>query len=470
MDPTAEDIARHGMTTSLAGIFAWAGVVGNLAAAVTAKFGLAADLATVHPRVLAVVATEMVQAEIANLEVSGQPATLVQKGAVLLAHRAASVALSGGAGAPPPAAAASLGALDTAAPRKIKASSVLDPTDESEIKALNADEVAAFYRNYEEVKGGEPMEEAEPTPEQISAMNARVVGLGLEPYGDFSVLTPYGRRMQKVLRHWSWLPNADRSDRAVEVPGPDSYMIWEACWRVYATIMLMLRWPVPAGSPAGTKSELVSTPAALEVYFEAFKQLCYDNPECWHLCCKAEDRCRAEHFPRLKRQLMKTNPATTWSDVFIAAARDDGYWDREVRRPALAFVARGSRGSPPEARKDDDLTGLKAKVTSTPAPAAEGASPSKRKRQRQKEELNELRAKAAKNDASGGSSKSPRGGASARKDNKGRFVTTKDGLAVCFKFNSDTGCPDPCPNGRSHSCQTCLGEHSSAQCPKQNRH
>ena len=248
MDPTAEDIAHHGMTTSLAGIFAWAGVVGNLAAAVTAKFGLAADLATVHPRVLAAVATEMVQAEIANLEVSGQPATLVQKGAVLLAHRAASVALSGGAGAPPPAAAASLGALDTAAPRKIKASSVLDPTDESEIKALNADEVAAFYRNYEEVKGGEPLEEAEPTPEQISAMNARVVGLGLEPYGDFSVLTPYGRRMQKVLRHRSWLPNADGSYRAVEVPGPDSYKIWEACWRVYATIMLMLRWAVPAGS------------------------------------------------------------------------------------------------------------------------------------------------------------------------------------------------------------------------------
>ena len=31
----------------------------------------------------------------------------------------------------------------------------------------------------------------------------------------------------------------------------------------------------------------------------------------------------------------------------MAVARDDRYWDKEVRRPALAFLARGNRHKPP---------------------------------------------------------------------------------------------------------------------------
>eukprot|EP00971_Amphidinium_carterae_P172524 3419997-Amphidinium_carterae.1 len=55
------------------------------------------------------------------------------------------------------------------------------------------------------------MEEAEPTPEQTSALHQRVVVFGLEPYADFSLLTPYGRRIAKELRHRSWLPQEDGS-------------------------------------------------------------------------------------------------------------------------------------------------------------------------------------------------------------------------------------------------------------------
>ena len=36
-----------------------------------------------------------------------------------------------------------------------------------------------------------------------------------------------------------------------------------------------------------------------------------------------------------------------WDSVFRAAARNDRYWDREVRRPALAFLARGSTTATP---------------------------------------------------------------------------------------------------------------------------
>ena len=35
----------------------------------------------------------------------------------------------------------------------------------------------------------------------------------------------------------------------------------------------------------------------------------------------------------------------TWSEVLVHAAQDDRYWDREVRRPAIGFFARGTKRS-----------------------------------------------------------------------------------------------------------------------------
>ena len=52
---------------------------------------------------------------------------------------------------------------------------------------------------------------------------------------------------------------------------------------------------------AGAEPKLVATPAALECYLEAFRQLAADNVECWHLCCKAEDRVHAEETARKRR-------------------------------------------------------------------------------------------------------------------------------------------------------------------------
>ena len=45
----------------------------------------------------------------------------------------------------------------------------------------------------------------------------------MEPYVGFSLLTPYGRRMAKVLRHRSWILQEDGTYKPIEVPGPDSF-------------------------------------------------------------------------------------------------------------------------------------------------------------------------------------------------------------------------------------------------------
>ena len=83
---------------------------------------------------------------------------------------------------------------------------------------------------------------------------------------------------------------------------------------------------------------------ALEAYHEAFSVLAKEHPECWHLCQKAEDRCRGEHCSRIVSRLQaKIVRRPTWSEVFIEAAEDDRKWGCEVRRPALGFMARGKR-------------------------------------------------------------------------------------------------------------------------------
>ena len=105
----------------------------------------------------------------------------------------------------------------------------------------------------------------DPSPDQIQATHVRSVELGLELYADFSLLTPFGRRLAKALRHRSWMLQEDGTYRPVDVPGPDSFTTWEACWKVYDIILLMLRFTATGADNTITKQPVV-TPIALEAY------------------------------------------------------------------------------------------------------------------------------------------------------------------------------------------------------------
>jgi hypothetical protein len=333
----------------------------------------------------------------------------------------------------------------------VKMSNLIDPSDETEFSAATPNHLRRWYENYKSLKHGDPLVEKEPSPDQLAAMHTRVVSLGMEPYADFSLLTPYGRRMAKVLRHRSWVLQEDGTYRPMEVPGPDSFEIWDACFKVYEVILLMLRFPEDPGLQDIEKDNvLVVTPIAIEAYREAFASLARDHPECWHLCQRAEDRCRAEHFPRLARKLLANNGYTpTWSQVFVAAAEDDRYWDREVRRPALTFLARGKRA------------------------LSEGPSPSVPQNAISKKAKKIERAAVAERPFQGG-----QGGRGEekplskkehpRKDRLGKFCTTREGKEICFTFAiGERGvCKEPCKNKRAHVCQHCLGPHSNKACTK----
>ena len=337
--------------------------------------------------------------------------------------------------------------------RRVKISDVLDPMDESFVDPLTPGELNQFYANYRDLKHGDPQEEVEPTLEQVSAFNARVVTLQMAPYGDFSILTPFGRRMAKVLKHRAWLPNRDGSYRTVEVPGPESYDVWYACWRVFACCCLMLRWPQPVAG-----SLVVVTPAALEYYQETFRQLAFEYSECWFLCCKAEDACRAEHLSRIRRRMVVANGGAqvSWSDVLIEAANDDKYWDREVRRPAMVYLARGKGGGEPTAAYEEDPTGLTSKVR-TQILGGKSASMDESPRPKKKTKAEKAAARfaapspgAASPGGGGGQSASPSATQAPRWEahprKKGQlFSTSRDGTEICFTFakGARNACPEP---------------------------
>lgn len=96
------------------------------------------------------------------------------------------------------------------------------------------------YRNYREPVGAEPLPESDPSFEQIAAMRAKVLVRLEAPYADFSVLTPYGRRMQKQATARNFLLQQDGSWKSVEIQGHPTFQAWCACWKIYKTVLLML--------------------------------------------------------------------------------------------------------------------------------------------------------------------------------------------------------------------------------------
>jgi hypothetical protein len=457
--PSDQEIVNLELKTSLHALCGWAGMDSGLQDRWASLLGFpGGKVGALHPRVVAALPADMYLQAMSTWKAGDIEASFYDKSLALLVHRTACKLFEPIAPVVPavvkdPEVAAKVDKkVDS---RKIKVSNLIDPTDETEVPAASADQLKIWYENYKELKHGEPLIQKEPSPDQIAALHLRVVVLGMEPYADFSLLTPFGRRVAKVLRHRSWIMQEDGSYKPMEVPGPESYDVWNACYKVFEVILLMLRFPQDSG-----KDMLVVTPAAVEAYHEAFSALVKEHPECWHLCQKAEDRCRAEHFPRLARRLAAAlGREPSWSEVFIAAAEDDRFWDREVRRPALCFMARGRRGQ-----------------ERAPSEKKNGDSSRQRQRSRQRSRSPVARRTLAPTIGEKKKAKFGKGSSGGRsgpseahpKKIKGKFVTTREGKQICFAFaNGERGvCAEPCKEHRMHVCQLCLQPHTNAACSK----
>ena len=380
----------------------------------------------------------------------------------------------------PPTTVSAAPAATTSPTKKIKTSSVLDQMDESEVQNMSRAELNQAYLNHIEITGAEPPHDCDPTVEQIVAMKDRVILRGEAPYADFSILTPFGKTMQRQLKTRSWILQQDGTFRALDIPGPPSFEAWKSCWRVFRSILFMLRYPSAGGAP----EKRVVTSACLEEYYEKVVKLTADFPETWHLIMKAEDRCRSEMLERYRRQLTKAafenrlpmnldfDGSQPWIGVFTYAARNSEYWDEQVVKPATIFIARGGR----------HMTSEKADRVNVPESAMEalenarrssgsageekhpGGGPNLKKKKKPKGKVEDSsdtgQAPPVKKKKSGG-------GDHPRSWGK-QYITMQDGREICFTFakGAVNACPEPCKDMRAHACQLCLGSHRNADCPQ----
>ncbi len=67
------------------------------------------------------------------------------------------------------------------------------------MRVLTPTESQTFYDNHGDATGAEPAEDKRWTDNQMSVMHDRAVTSGEDPYADFSVLTPCGRRVAQHL-------------------------------------------------------------------------------------------------------------------------------------------------------------------------------------------------------------------------------------------------------------------------------
>jgi hypothetical protein len=375
----------------------------------------------------------------------------------------------------------------TAAPafstsKKTKVSNVADQSDETEVDLMSQAELDQAYVYHVEVTGADPPPEAEPTPEQITVLRCKVVTRGEAPYADFSVLTPFGRRVQKHMKARAWLLQQDGTWRSQDIPGPPSFLSWAACWRVFRAVLFMLRY---AGTLVSPGVKLVVTPACLEEYYEKIAKLNAEFPECWHLLVQAEDRCRAEMFERYRRLLTKAkvegripmnlqfDTNQPWVGVFAHAARDDTYWNEHVIRPSQTFVARSGGRSMTRDFADDVNVSEAAKEAVHKQPPLPGQGQSKQASKRRKMRDNRNPASSSSATAPTPPSQGSRAtgtGQTAQGQHPKKlgltFITDRDGNELCFKFAKGQmgACPEPCPEYRTHACQFCLQHHINSVC------
>ena len=74
-------------------------------------------------------------------------------------------------------------------------------------------QVDMYFQNHIDTVGVEPLQDE-------------------EPYADFAVLTPFGRRMQLLMKLGNWIRQSDGTFKAIDAPGPPDFE-WFACFTVY---------------------------------------------------------------------------------------------------------------------------------------------------------------------------------------------------------------------------------------------
>ena len=329
--------------------------------------------------------------------------------------------------------------------RRIKLSSVLDPTLDADVVPLGRAELHEMHRAYKASRGAPPSQDICPTDDQLSAL-AQVVASGAPPFADFSIFGRHGKRLAAKLVFTAWIHLPDGGWQRRELPGPSSFSQWWSAWRVLRTSLLLL--------------EKV-TPEILDRYGDTFRDLAEEfGEDCWALLYTADTRMRSEEFPRIRRECQllheervaaglpsSFNPDQPWDSVFAAAVSDNDWWTTNVRNKAVLYLTR--------LRTANQLLadGTAQPQLQTPgAPSdAQRATPGR--------------------DGGGSPAGAPRDRPSRPerqeredppKDANGLFLNNRRGAELCDDY-FEGKCTRGSACRKSHQCRICLQTHTRAQ-------
>ena len=307
--------------------------------------------------------------------------------------------------------------------KRIKLSSVIDPCLDIETSVITPNIISDMFIRFKNLYGKEPGPEHEPTVEQLTGVND-LIQSGANPYVDFAIFGPFGRRSSRKLTFVSHVFSALTGEwRKQELPGPNSFEDWLKCWMVYRTTLMLLD---------------ITPPEPLVAYAEHVRSLASEfGPSCWFLIYQADVRMRSEEFERLRRRIIAQNPDATTKETWtyvVATAVDpeDGksntFWQSEVKDKCILYITRTR--SARQLTDDCTVGGL------------------------------------AEFQMSGGTRKGKKG---SGKQRKADFAATSHNLAhaqICRAYNSGTCQSDAqgnCPAGRIHKCDICYGPHPSIE-------
>ena len=374
-----------------------------------------------------------------------------------------------------PNAAVSSAALAIAAPvststaRKIKASLVIDQTDESEITPSDPGVIEQWHANYTRLKSATCPHECEPSDDQLTGLDYRVRTAKRTPYVDLAIWGPFGRKTYKRNRLRTWLPDGKGGYTAHEIPGPENFAVWIVGWRVFTAAALML--------------QIVSS-AALEAYERRIERLVKLWGDAWHLIYQADDWMRAEMIEKVRREQQAdvsaghpvpkcwspSEPWHPWSAAFLAAASDNTFWDDQVVHPATAWRSSGKRGA--LRTQEEEMLGIggsqggKAPQSEQATSHRNDSSSRNRSRTSRMQKLRSENDRLKSSPQASHSSGSKGGG----KNQKGESGGKSKGQQACWSFSKSFGqCKDAapgshCPTGRKHACHKCDGNHNAAAC------
>eukprot|EP00435_Cladocopium_sp_Y103_P054303 s2086_g17.t1 len=314
----------------------------------------------------------------------------------------------------------------------------------------------AWLEHFVSLTGNLPLEQEEPSTEQLSALHRRLV-LHQTPYADFALFGPFGKKLQRTQRFRTFVMTSGGQYFAKELPGPNGIEQWRASYRVYRTALLMLG--------VITMSMAVAYESLVERLDRLYKG-------CWHLVTQADDLARGEHILRLKvvtemeiAQGTKAPPMwnaeNPWEALFRRLIKDTEFWTDQVHTPANAWLAHGSKGvllTPSEA------------VAETAVPGGSNSLKPDTEHPRGADNWSRRSSNARKRDKKRKASEMEDKDTNTKGKSKGKG---KGKTQLCFAWNNNNGACAGLPPGsdckgrvrREHRCTACGSPgHPSHQC------